>query len=244
MKSEQRQQIRLILADALERAEKDIGEKVRQLHTEHAAKGCLNSGATLKRHVEIFETVGQSYVSNTLDAVADVSMEMEAFSIYEEGQLQLLTMMKRNLKDDKVYEVCTAGKPNSAIASALGLQVMSVEGQLMRLKNLRRFSFTKPEPIERVSDRFSFGSTEKRSILPPKSEVKKNKGGRPAAEHWDDMWAAMATLLYEGDLEPKRQADIEKAMMDWLESNGHSAADSTVRKRARLLWQRLNVSET
>ncbi|WP_156472291.1 hypothetical protein [Sphingorhabdus sp. M41] len=239
MNSEQRQQIRLILADALLRAEKDIREKVRHLHTDHAAKGCLNSGATLKRHVEIFDTVGQSYVSSTLDAIADVSMEMEAFAIYEEGHMQLSTMMRRNLKDDNIYGVCTTGNPNSAVANAINLQFLSVEGQLKRLKDLRRYSFTRPEPI----DMASFGLSEKRSALMPKNEVTKNKGGRPAAEHWDEMWATIATLLYEGDLNPKRQADIEKAMMDWLESNGHSAADSTVRKRARLLWQRLEVAE-
>ena len=61
-------------------------------------------------------------------------------------------------------------------------------------------------------------------------------GGRPPASFWDDLWAATAAALYDGSLAPKTQADIEKAMADWLESRGHSAATSTIRARARRLW--------
>ncbi|WP_196232981.1 hypothetical protein [Sphingomonas segetis] len=47
----------------------------------------------------------------------------------------------------------------------------------------------------------------------------------------------MARQLYGGDLQPKRQADIEKAMHDWLSANGHTAGETQVRERARKLWQ-------
>jgi hypothetical protein len=66
------------------------------------------------------------------------------------------------------------------------------------------------------------------------------KGGRPPAEWWDDLWIAISCALYMGDLKPKRQADIEKAMNDWIASKGESAAVSTVRNRARKLWQALS----
>lgn len=67
-----------------------------------------------------------------------------------------------------------------------------------------------------------------------------SKGGRPPASYWDDLWSAMATQLYEGDLQPKRQADIEKAMQDWASANGHEPAVSTIRDRARKLWLSLS----
>jgi len=65
------------------------------------------------------------------------------------------------------------------------------------------------------------------------------KGGRPTAEFWDDMWAAVAFSLYDGDLVPKSQADVERAMTLWIEGQGHSAAVSTIRARARRLWDRI-----
>ena len=79
------------------------------------------------------------------------------------------------------------------------------------------------------------------SIAPALTPSK--KGGRPPAEFWDDMWAAIATALYDGSLTPKTQANVERAMADWIEVNGYSAADSTVRGRARKLWDRLSATD-
>jgi hypothetical protein len=53
------------------------------------------------------------------------------------------------------------------------------------------------------------------------------------------MWAAVAVALYTGDLNPKSQADIERAMAGFLEAQGRDPATSTVRQRARRLWDRL-----
>jgi hypothetical protein len=41
----------------------------------------------------------------------------------------------------------------------------------------------------------------------------------------------------EGDLQPKKQADIEEAMLSWLGKRGEHPAPSTIRPRARKLWQ-------
>jgi hypothetical protein len=71
----------------------------------------------------------------------------------------------------------------------------------------------------------------------------KNKGGRPAAAHWDELWAAIAVMLYLGDLKPRRQADIERAMKDWLVSKDLDAGDTPVRDRARVLWSKLEGAE-
>ncbi|WP_316161350.1 MULTISPECIES: hypothetical protein [unclassified Bradyrhizobium] len=61
-------------------------------------------------------------------------------------------------------------------------------------------------------------------------------GGRPPAEWWDDLWVEICRQLYEGDLKPEKQADIEQAMLTWLTAKGHNANESTVRPRARKLW--------
>jgi hypothetical protein len=64
-------------------------------------------------------------------------------------------------------------------------------------------------------------------------------GGRPPKSWWDDLWAEIGKQLYEGDLKPDRQTDIEKAMHDWITKNGHSAGETQVRERARKLFNTL-----
>ena len=60
-----------------------------------------------------------------------------------------------------------------------------------------------------------------------------NPGGRPRKEWWDDLWCAIWGDVYRGKLDPKRQADIEQAMLTWAESNGHSISESMIRPVAR-----------
>lgn len=76
----------------------------------------------------------------------------------------------------------------------------------------------------------------------PKTETPtlERKGGRPAAPYWDDLWIEICRALYAGELIPKKQSDVEKAMHDWLATKDQSAADSTVRARARKLWDAIN----
>ncbi len=61
-------------------------------------------------------------------------------------------------------------------------------------------------------------------------------GGRPPADFWDDLWVEMCRQIFAGELIPKRQADIQKAMQQWCSDHGHSDASSTIRSRASKLW--------
>lgn len=58
-------------------------------------------------------------------------------------------------------------------------------------------------------------------------------GGRLPAAFWDDLWCAVWGEVHRGDLKPKLLADVERAMMQWITDNGHTAAESVVRERAR-----------
>ncbi len=62
------------------------------------------------------------------------------------------------------------------------------------------------------------------------------KGGRPKADWWEDLWIEICRQLYEGILIPKTQADIERAMQQWISNHDKAAGDTTVRDRARKLW--------
>lgn len=65
---------------------------------------------------------------------------------------------------------------------------------------------------------------------------KKQQGGRPPKPFWDELWVSISAQLHNGDLQPKRQADIEKAVHDWLVFNGKEAGETAVRAKAKLLW--------
>jgi S-adenosylmethionine synthetase len=41
---------------------------------------------------------------------------------------------------------------------------------------------------------------------------------------------------FRGELKPKTQADIGRAMQDWITERGYEAADSTIRIRTRKVW--------
>jgi hypothetical protein len=69
------------------------------------------------------------------------------------------------------------------------------------------------------------------------------KGGRPKADWWEDLWIEMCRQLYGGELIPKTQADIERAMHQWISDHDHTAGGTTVRDRASKLWRTISKVE-
>ncbi len=63
------------------------------------------------------------------------------------------------------------------------------------------------------------------------------KGGRPRGDFWEQMLVDVFKTVYDGDFKPKVQADIERAMMDWAIAREHETTITSVRPRARLIWQ-------
>jgi hypothetical protein len=61
-------------------------------------------------------------------------------------------------------------------------------------------------------------------------------GGRPPADWWEDLIIDICFRHFRGELQPKTQADVARAMQAWMTENGYDAADSTVRVRARKVW--------
>lgn len=64
-----------------------------------------------------------------------------------------------------------------------------------------------------------------------------NPGGRPSKPFWEPLLVEIARQLYVGDLKPQTQADIERAMHDWLTQNSHEAGETPVRDRARAVFK-------
>jgi len=60
---------------------------------------------------------------------------------------------------------------------------------------------------------------------------------------WEDAIIAVAKDIYFAKLQPKRQADVERALAAWIEDNGHTASEAPIRQRARKLWQAMKEDE-
>lgn len=71
----------------------------------------------------------------------------------------------------------------------------------------------------------------------PPDPTTPNTGGRPRAASAEDMLNAVWGRIYDGSLMPGKQADIQNAMLEWLAANRQSLSESTVKDRARKLWQ-------
>ena len=69
------------------------------------------------------------------------------------------------------------------------------------------------------------------------SGAQASKAGRPPAAWWEDLIIDVFASIHWGDLKPERQSHIEAAMQDWMAARGVSASVSTVRKRARKVWE-------
>lgn len=65
-------------------------------------------------------------------------------------------------------------------------------------------------------------------------------GGRPPAAFADDLMCAVWASIYRGDLEPKRQAEVERAIKDWATAQGHDLGDTLAREKARKIWHAMS----
>ncbi|WP_315762029.1 hypothetical protein [Bradyrhizobium sp. SZCCHNS2005] len=73
--------------------------------------------------------------------------------------------------------------------------------------------------------------------------TRRNKGGRPRHEFWEELLVEIGRQLYDGVLKPKTQADIEAAMKQWLINQGYEAGDTAVRERAQMYWVAIQKDE-
>ena len=228
-------QVRRILDYNAALATRSFQERRTAIYAEHSAKGALHSGATIRRVIAAMEEIASGLVADDVKDVGAITQDSESFHQIDvaskafwgflEGELQSTLNMAAG-------RMPAAGSTDSA--SRAGRKLFEQSRALVNAQlELHRFSFS--NPAGQAQEERHGPSVLNRSGNSPKLP----KGGRPPAEFWDQMWAAIATALYAGELQPKSQADLQRAMSEWIENNGYSAAESTVKARARRLWDSL-----
>lgn len=62
--------------------------------------------------------------------------------------------------------------------------------------------------------------------------------GAPPKTIFEDALLAVAHQWHMGDFKPTRQADVQRALAEWLEANGADVGTTAVKERAKKLWER------
>lgn len=211
------------------------------MHAEHSANGTLRSGATVKRAVSIIEEHAFTYIDRAVDQVAEVAKDVEAFTLIVSSFTALFRGFEPHL--DSATRLATAGtdQRTDSVRTA-GLQrFLDTRTRAFKQLEIHRFSFVRPSRGDLAASGVRLAALA--AMGPPVAE-KRNAGGKPLAAHWDAMWAAIAVKLWTGELKPKSQADVKKAMVEWLNEAEIDVGDTALTQRARQLWQAMQNADS
>lgn len=242
VESTERSQVRLILEHERLAVQRSCQEKLKALYAEHSAAGRLQSGATAKAGMRIIEELGEVFVKKSVDQVAPIAMDIDAFAMIVEETGSLFRVFSGEVKS--LTRMVTGRKPDDpsqrSIVDAVDKLFLEARGRTMRQLEIHRFTFTKPAKRKPLQ---SEGSGAPAPLPPHDRRPARARAGRLPAAWWDDLWIEIFRQVYLGDLKPKSQADIVKAMQQWLSDRDIETADSTLKPRARKLLQMLQGTE-
>ena len=212
---------------------REVAAAHRALYAQQSAKRVLQSTATIKASIKLIEEHANEFLDQAIEMVGQVAKDEEAFDL-------IVSHMTATFRNFEAHNATAArhacGGPSRdpipSIISAAEANFAEARDLVMQRLQIEQFAFI--EESETVSSMNQSRKTEK----PPR-----NAGGKPLAKHWDAMWADVATQLWTGDLKPGSQADIKRAMFDWLNEQGIEAGDTVVTERARALWQRMQAEK-
>lgn len=223
-------QVALLLEHARHTALDACRKEIRAIHDEHAGKGRLQSGATIKRSVGVADRHFSSFISSAPDTILSLTKEQSAFELLRAETNGLIGDVWTLI--DHSITLATGHKRAQFQSVVDGAQTLFAEARarLLRQLEIRSFQFSDTELPEQSANP-DFETTPRR-----------NNGGKPLGGHWDAMWADIAVKLWTGELQPTRQKDISAAMFDWLNERELEAGETAVTGRARALWQRIEAT--
>jgi len=226
--SKTHQQVELVLRDAVQECKAALSQRLLAMYSNHSAKGRLHSGATVRVAVNTMDELACKAVERMSASVLEVARDSEAYSAFRLAMTDLIESFRGEMpKAIRMASGRMPCEPNSSIETAAYEMFGQMESKVERKIEVAEFAF---QALPAASN----------TVTPV---IKLGKTGRPTAAFWDDMWASIASDLYTGDLKPRTQAELEQAMLQWIEDHGQTAATSTVRGRARRLWDLIQTHQ-
>lgn len=241
MDTNERNQVRLILEHLASETLRSTQIAQKAMHAEHAAMGRLQSGSTVRSAVEIIEDHAAKYVEQAVDQTSAVAKDTDAFNLIAASSTALFRGFELQVKDAIKLAAPGGGQTFQSVADAGEKLFADVRSRIFKQLEIHRFSFTRPSRGDLAAKQI--GIAPSGAISPPVGG-KRNPGGKPLAGHWDAMWAAIAVKLWSGELQPKLQADVKKAMLDWFNEAEIEIGDTAVTQRARQLWQAMQDADS
>jgi hypothetical protein len=223
-------QIDLLLRHEVQERTQALRERLQGMYSKHAAAGRLQSGSTIRAAVRAMTELATDAVEILSGKVLQISRDPESFALFEVAIADLIEFFRDEMPT--IIRMASGRMPcdpSPSIESAAYELFNEMQSKIETKVDIKSYDF---------DDANGAGGAETGAVA-----VKPSKRGRPPASFWDDMWASIAVALYTGDLVPKTQAELEQAMQTWIETRGFSAATSTVRARARRLWDLLEASK-
>lgn len=202
------------------------------LLADYSARGILKSSMTAMAAIDLTEKQANDYLDRAIALVGEVVKDEESFDLV----VRHITATFRTL-EAHVRKATTLAQGNgeraSNFAKAVDDRFAEVRDHVMGRLQIERFNFLRA------------GSDSAKPNMPQEAAaLSRNPGGKPLAQHWDAMWAAIAVQLWSGDLDPKTQADVKTAMFAWFNANGIEIGDTAVTQRARQLWQAIEAADS
>lgn len=235
----ERNQVRLILEQLSSETLRTTEEEQKAMHAEHASKGLLRSGGTIKRAVRIVEEQASSFVEKSVERVSAVAQDVDAFALISSSLTAVFRGYEAQLDHSTLLATTSGGDQMSSAKSAGQSLISEMQARIFKQLEIHRFTFTKPTK----GDLAARVGTAVASLSETSSSSQQNRGGKPLAKHWDALWAHIAVQLWSGDLQPETQTDLKNAMFAWFNEAGIEIGDTAVTQRARQLWQSMKDAD-
>ena len=233
MDEPQRQQIALIHAHELDLANRDANREANAIYAANSFKGVLQSGATVRQVVRAIGTATEILLDKLLRATGSVTKGAGSFNMIQLAIDDHFANVQ--VEVDRAARMASGRSAQAAVpsvAKAANELFDGVKSDIRARLEIERFAFKSiaqdPAPIAHAH---------------PLVTAPKNKGGKPLAAHWDQMWSSIAVRLWLGDLQPERLSHVKEAMLAWFADKEIEIGDTAITERARQLWQKMEDAQ-
>lgn len=227
-----REDARRVLEAAEGSARKAVLDGKRPLYARYSPNGLFHAPVLVKGAVRLFETETEALIVELTDRVSAISKDIEAFAMIADCMTRFDRFLVAELDDVILKASRDTGVASPSVERSAKAEFAGAQERWRRQLEIHRFSFI-GQP---VAGWLASAETSQIALKP-----NKNMGGKPLAAHWDAMWADIAFQLWNGDLQPTKQADISKAMFAWLTAQEINAGQTAVTERARAIWQKIEA---